>query len=48
MHKKTHKQKPTNKAKIKLTLKNKDNNFSRIQTFKRIKVAYFARVYTNI
>ena len=44
-HKNSHMQKLTNKKK-KLTLDNKGNNFSRVQTSKKMKVAYFALVYS--
>ena len=47
-HKNTHKQKSTNKTKINLTLNNKSNNFSRVQTPKRMKVAYFVLAYKNV
>ena len=45
MHKNSHKEKLTNK-KNKVTLNNKGNNFSRVQTSKKMKVAYFALVYS--
>ena len=45
-HKNTHKQKLTNENK--LILNNAGNNFLLLQTFKRIKVTYFALVYINI
>ena len=44
-HKNTHKQKLTN-TKKKLTLNNKGNNFLRVQTFKKMRVTYFAIVYS--
>ena len=49
LHAQKHLQPKINQQnKNKLTLNNKGNNFSRVKTFKRMKVAYFALVYIDI
>ena len=49
LHTQKHSQGKINKQnKNKLTLNNKGNNVSRVQTSKRIKVTYFALAYSNI
>ena len=46
LHAQKHLQAKINKQKNKLTLNNKGNNFSRVQTSKRNKVAYFTLAYS--
>ena len=49
LHSQKHSQAKINSQnKNKLTLNNKGNNFSRVQTSKKIKVTYFALVNMNI